>query len=508
MQLLFQLIFFISRLVLLNWNNVFFDSKEYLTRLADNNFLHALTTGHPPLHSGFILTFWPFYKLWELFGINPAAMTLVMQTILAWLTIRYFYKLVELLINKEVAWRSAVLLSVVPIFWIINEAIMMETTYLFYWITSLYFLCKYLKDKRDNKVYILASSLLWVMAFLTHTVVIMWIPLFVFVAFTTNKDRTIKLLPWALGVLATASVVNAYLLSKTYSTNFLGGLYWLYAAKFGEHAAFQPTVETLLRYGRNWLLPIGYNNTWVLSILAILGLIKLFRREKRMFWMAVLWIAPTFITNQWWDSLMYGRHGLIATFALVFLVTNLINKVSFKILVGIMLIISLSSLSLMKKPTPYLEIAKAANRLQGGGLFIDSHFARPQTDGEYFGRMVFVDEPGWIADKLPDLIDEYLKINKPVYITGQALSEPYGLFSGPFLHPLSLSYKNGLILSYLKDKYRFSEVESVDDIYNLNVFQISKGTGGFPQINNLSESRRRIDWLDPFRIMSVDLLRH
>ncbi|HEX9007930.1 MAG TPA: hypothetical protein VF837_01585, partial [Patescibacteria group bacterium] len=164
--------------------------------------------------------------------------------------------------------------------------------------------------------------------------------------------------------------------------------------------------------------------------------------------------------------------------------------------------------SLMKKPTPYLEIAKAANRLQGGGLFIDSHFARPQTDGEYFGRMVFVDEPGWIADKLPDLIDEYLKINKPVYITGQALSEPYGLFSGPFLHPLSLSYKNGLILSYLKDKYRFSEVESVDDIYNLNVFQISKGTGGFPQINNLSESRRRIDWLDPFRIMSVDLLRH
>ena len=506
MQLLFSILFVISRLAFLNPGNVFFDSKEYLTRLASGSLVTALTSGHPPLHSGFVLTFWPFYQFLSLIGINPVLPILLCQVLLSLLIVWLFYRTVSLLLNKEIAWRSMVVFTLIPIFWIVNEAVMMETTYLFYWILSLYFLTRYLVEKKQKTLYLIISSLSWVMAFLTHTVVIMWIPLFILLAFTINKKRSVSVLSWGLLALVTSSLVNAYLLSRTYSTDLYGGLYWLYSAKFGEHAWFQFTIETVFRYLRNWILPLGYNNSWILLLISIVGLFGWLLKDKKIFWIGVLWIVPSFVTNQWWDSLLYGRHSLIVSFALAIFAGGVLNKKSYRLFTGVLFVISLSALYLLLKPIPYIETAKVANTLPPGGLLIDSHFARPQTDGEYFGEIIFVDEPGWPAKNLSDRINSYLTSKKPVFITGQALSEPYGLFSGPYVHPLSISYKYGYILSYLSQKYYFEKYIDIDSDYNLCVYEIKEGSVNYPDIIRLDKSRKRIDWLDPLRILSSGIL--
>lgn len=495
------LVFIASRLLFLNWGNVFFDSKEYLQRWSDPNFLNAITSGHPPLHSGYVATFWPIFQLSKNVGLDPAMVVLFFQSGLALLTVYFFYKTIKELFNTDIAFKSAVLFSALPIYWIVNEVVMMETTYFFYWVMSLFFLTRFLMNKKVEIKTILLSSFFWILAFLTHTVVIMWIPLFIYIVWTKGRGKFPIFILSGIVTLILASLINAYLLSIAHDTNIAGGLYWLYAAKFGEHATVASGIDTVLRYGRNWLMPLGYNNTWVLLVLAIVGFTLSFRKNLWLFGLSMFWIGPSFITNQWWDSLLFGRHSIISSLMIVILAVSFLSKKSFALICGLTLIISLSSLSLLKKPIPYLEVAKNLNTLPPGGLVIDSHFSRPQTDGEYFGQMLFVDEPGWDVSSLPETIDSYLKINKPVFITGHALSEPYGLFCGPYLHNLSLSYRNKVILSDLNEKYQIKEFININSDDNLNIYRITAGTSEKPLINNLKNYRRRIDWLDPLRIL-------
>lgn len=500
-----SLLFLVSRLVFINTGNVFFDSKEYILRWSDNNLLSALTSGHPPLHSGYVLTFWPIFQISKAAGFDPVLTALTLQTLLAWLTVILFYKVTNYLIDKKTAFRGSVVFSVLPIFWIVNEAVMMETTYLFYWITSLFFLSKFVASKTNFYRWGVLSVFFWIMAFLTHTVVIMWIPLFIYFVWLKNPKRLGMFFILGLMAITLASFANALMLSKAFSTNIFGGFYWLYSAKFGEHAFFEPNIISMLRYIRNWITPLGYNNSWVLLLTASVGFLFSFKKNRHFFWLAFLWLIPTFITNQWWDSLLYGRHALIASFILAIMAVSYLSKKMFYILLACILVVLTSSVILLKFPIPYEQVAEKVNSLEPGGLLIDSHFSRPQTDGEYFGQIMYVDEPGWDTNKAYTEINKYLLVNKPVFITGQALSEPYGLFCGPYLHNLSLSYRNPRILNGIGDSYKLEKYFEIDSANNLDIFKISSGSGAMPEIRNLSDSRRRIDWLDPFRIISSTL---
>ena len=501
MPWIFYVIVFFSRLLFINSGNVFFDSKEYISRWSDPNFLHALASGHTPLHSGYVATFWPIYQLAQALGLNPSYVVLLFQSILATLTVFFFYKSLRNLFDREIAYKSALLFSVLPLFWIVNEAVMMETTYLFYWVMSLYFLTKFFLASKNSLKWLSFSGLLWVAAFLTHTVVIMWTPLYFFLVWTKCKKKFWEFFVAGSLTLIIASLLNSWLLAVANNTNLIDGLNLLYVSKFDEHAQLGSILISVLRYFRNWLVPLGYNNSWSLLVFALVGFVISIKKNNWLFVLALFWLVPTFITNQWWDSLLYGRHALIGSLMLAILCASYLGRKALFLLAGLVMIISLSSLSLLKKPIPYLEVSKVLNFLPPGGLVIDSHFARPQTDGEYFGQMIFVDEPGFDMKKLPDSIDNYLKVGKSVYITGQALSEPYGLFCGPYLHNLSLSYKNKQILSELPQKYSFNKLTEIDSANNLDIYKIATGSSKYPEMNKLNYSRRRIDWLDPFRIL-------
>jgi hypothetical protein len=98
-----------------------------------------------------------------------------------------------------------------------------------------------------------------------------------------------------------------------------------------------------------------------------------------------------------------------------------------------------------------------------------------------------------------------LSANKPVYVTGQALSEPYGLFNGPYLHSLTLSYKEPFLLRDILKGYTFSVQAAPDWQNNLVIFSLSKARGEYPAIKYLVDSRRRMDKNDPISRLTINL---
>ncbi|KKT67808.1 MAG: hypothetical protein UW62_C0017G0002 [Candidatus Collierbacteria bacterium GW2011_GWB1_44_35] len=137
------LLFLISRLWFLNWDEVFFDSGEYISRWANPNYFSAIISGHPPLHLGYILYNWPVFRLFERQGLNPLPAILLVQVTLALLCVFFFGKVVSRLVEDKTANRAMILVSLLPIFWIVNVTVMMETGYLFFFFGSLFFLSKY-----------------------------------------------------------------------------------------------------------------------------------------------------------------------------------------------------------------------------------------------------------------------------------------------------------------------------------------------------------------------------
>lgn len=380
------IVFIISRIIFANAGPVFFDSPEYLTRLSDPNLWHALTTGHLPLHAGYILLLWPIYHL------SPS-LIVPFQILLGLVGIVCFYKITR---NKL----AAIIVSLLPLLWISQVTIMMEAVYV-----PLFFISAYFLTRRHYSLFTIYYSL----SALTHLGVLLW-------------------LPWLIHISPSRRTFLSILISL--SLTFL--LYWsltgsptlAYTSKLGEHIQF-----SLLPAIRNVIIPTLRNNT---AFIVILAAVSLFINRKSLFINQFLWLAPIIITNQWWDSLFFGRHALIASFALAYLVAKLASgsKLLTSITITYLLLTGLPALALLRGPIPYLEEAKLAATLPPGGIYVTSHFARPQLTGVYRGTTVFVNEPGW--ESLPATVSA-------LYVSSSAQSDPYGLYSGPYLHLLSVS---------------------------------------------------------------------
>lgn len=491
------LLFFFFRFFFLNQQSVFFDSPEYLTRLSDPSYLNALSSGHLPLHSGYILIFWPIFQIGKFLNINPAGFTIVCQILLSFLTVYYFYRLVKIISkNNLVALISCLIISLLPLYWIANVTVMMETTYLAFFVFSLYFLAKYLTQSSSRFINLFLSSLFFGLAFLTHTIVLLWLPL-IFLMFSLRPTRS-GIIYFGVSLI-TFSLINTFFISVAFKTDLLNSLVLLYSGKLAERSAFNFPIEGILVYLRNFMIPILRNNTSLIVLLSLLGLIKAYFKDRRMFVLFLLWIGPAVITNQWWDSLFFGRHALIASFGLAFLAAYILaNKKAVFALVIIYLLISvLPAMGFLKKEIPYLQQAKAVKDLPENSLIFESHFARPQIT-DYGSKIIFVDEVLRDKEEMVKLIQDSLKTGNQVFVSSQALSEPYGLYSGPYVHSLTLSYKKDFILKTIMENFTLEKYKEVSKENNLVIYKIvSDKPSAYPKVQSLIFSNRRIDYFDP-----------
>jgi 4-amino-4-deoxy-L-arabinose transferase-like glycosyltransferase len=171
-------LFFLSRIIFITTEPVMFDSQEYINRFSEPNLLTAVISGHIPYHAGYIIFFWPIFQLAKILDLNSLYIILFFQSILATLSIYFFYKTIKILTDGKTAFLSAIIASLIPIYWIANVTLMMETVYVTFFIFSVYLLVDYLK--KDNRSSLILSSVFFGFSFLAQFSLILWMPFIVF----------------------------------------------------------------------------------------------------------------------------------------------------------------------------------------------------------------------------------------------------------------------------------------------------------------------------------------
>lgn len=492
-------LFVFSRLLFINSFPVFFDSPEYLSRFSNQNFIQAIVSGHIPFHSGYILLLWPIFQISHLLAFDPPTSIIFGQIIFSAIAVYCFYRFVKMIVNKKVALIAAVICSLTPIYWIMNESIMTESTYINYFLISVFFISSYLHNKSPSKLTFTIGFFLLGLAILTNQLVIFWTPLILSIAYYLKKEKILLIAVSIIIVVTLVCLVDSSLIAYSQHLSLQSGIYQYLFGVDIKIANNSSLLILILRFFRNLFIPIFSNNTAIILILSIVSLIKLFKKHKKLLVVLFFWILPTIYSNQWFDPLLFGRHGTISGFGFALLAAMLLEKrkILSYFVITYLLVVSIPALSLLKQPIPYLETSKFVEALPKG-LLIESHFARPQIERHFSGETIYVNQPGWSKEKLKQTIDNYLNQNKPIFITSQALSEPYGTYSGPYLYPLSLSYAGKYELRDVIPMYRTEKYASIDVDAGLAIYKVvSKAKSEYPNIPILKNNRHQINYFDP-----------
>lgn len=490
-------LFILSRLIFINPLPVFFDSPEYLSRFSNPNYLQAIISGHIPYHISYVALFWPIFQIASFFYTTPSLIIIIAQIIFSTIAIYCTFLFVRIITNKNTAFLTTLFGASLPLYWITNVSIMQECTYVNFFLISLFFITAYAKKKNNSIPCLVIGFISLGLSLLTHPVIILWLPFLLSVIYFLDKEKV----PVVFFVITIATflaiLVNGLFVAISLQISLPSGIH----KYLSPETNILPNISSLLmilRFIRNGFSPILQNTSVIIFIITMISLIKTFKINKKLFILAFLWISPSLISNQWFNPLLSGRHAIIAEFGFAFLLALYFEKrkISSLLILVYILIVFLPALILLRQPIPYLTEQKFIQTLPKG-LLIDSHFARPQIQRNYNGIIYFVNEPSE-NKKLGKIIDEYL-INKiPVFITSQALSDPYGLYSGPFLLPLSLSYMGKFELGNIMSSYSIKKYAIIDEDAGLILYNIVlKKTSKYPNIPVLKYNRRQINYFDP-----------
>lgn len=483
--LTFALVFSLSRLLLIDARPIFFDSQEYVNLLSQPDFLSALALGHAPPHVGYIFLFWPIYHIFHSF-----AAVLVFQSLLALAAIFAFIATIKIIVRStRVAFLAGVIAALLPLFWIASASFMMEISYTAFFVFSLYFLVR----RR-----LILSALFFSLAVITHPLVVFLVFLILYLISNLKLKISNFLIPLAV-IYSSLSCLNILNIAYISHTSFWAEFLRMYFSKFHEHAVLSFSLTGLLIFLRNFLIPLIFNNSLLLVLLVPFALFGL--KSSRYFWIALFWILPAAFVNQWWDSLLNGRHALLAGFGLSFAASLLLSRHRLykSIFLVYLLAFSVPAVSLLKGNIPYLQEAQAVALLPKNSLLIVSHFAKPQDEAAFPGVLLAVNFPLTPTSEIKKAIDIALQEKRPVFITSTAISEPYGLYSGPYLHNLSLSYLHPFELNAILPGYTLQLIKTINAKDNLFISQIVSTASanlpnpGYPLVPNLSKSPRLIN---------------
>lgn len=492
------IIYFLSRIYFINAGGVFFDSPEYLHLFSLPNFLHALTLGHRPSHFGYILLFWPIFQIASVVHGNGGYAIVFVQIIVSILTLYCFYKLIAFITDKNVALVATIITALLPLYWIITDTIMMENAYISFFFISIYFLILSISKKNDYMFYTL-SLLFLILAIMTHAMVIFWLPFLWCVVFYKKKKIFLQYLLVSIISSFFGYLLYFFIMTINYNTTWQTLLYNLSREK-DDMAVLNVDLKSGFIVLRDYFILQMRNYTSLLTIMSLASLIVLWKKDKMLFILSVLWIAPALYINLWWDVLFPGRYASLSGFGIAFLSAYLIrnHKTAIFLVFCYLLLVTLPAVNLLRQPIPYLEEAKYVKQLPKDSLLIESHFSRPQVQQTFKGELVAINEHFWTNDSINKKINLYLTHKKPVFISSAALTDPYGLYTGPYLHFLSLSYTNNPTIKPVIEKYTLKEYKIVNSDDNLIVYRvISRKKSPYPQNKSLKESSRRIDYYDP-----------
>ncbi|OGD61840.1 hypothetical protein A2160_00920 [Candidatus Beckwithbacteria bacterium RBG_13_42_9] len=475
------------------------DDHEYLGRLTNPHLIQVLSQGHPPLHAGFILLLWPFIQLTNWFRFDPIIVIKLINILLAWGCLWLFYKLIKAFFPKINPLVASVLVALTPMFWIMNVTLLTENVYIFLFLLSLFTSYVFLKTKQNR--WLIVTALALGLAYLTHQLITFYLPAFSLLLLLKPKQRQLKPIV-ILGLVLTLGLVLAnFFLAWLYTQRGFSlnqALTFTLTSKSADFAQLGTFPLNLVRSFRNWLILSLRSFTNFSMILGSLGLVFWLRRNFRQGIRLLLWLIPSFLAAQWWDGLLMGRHLLLALFPLVLLIAYLIQNRQLLLFLTFfsLCLTSFGAMMLLRQPLPADLTQKTIQSLPQNGLLLESHFLRPWIS--YQGKTMYVNEPG-TPQNFEQEINKSLADNKLVFLTSQALSDPYGVYTGPYLHPLSLSFNQPSKLSAILKNYQLTPYATISAQLHLTIYQIKNK---FPEPDFVADivpawQQNRLDFFDP-----------
>jgi len=430
---------FASRLALMSPSADFFDSNQYLWRLALPNFLALVTSGHPPFHPLYLLFCAAFYRMHlssQLSATLPSAILGAGSVIFLYLTLKMFF-------SRQLSVWAAALYALLPFVWISQITILVDPTEHFFYFLSLYLLGLAIKrEKATGYLMALTAGLSFGLAGFAHTQVALWglaalsvtILAFKNFSFLEVKRAVFKLVLFAFGG---AVFVGAYVPLLTYASRQRADLdfvSWRAALKyllFGNAGDRRPLslYESVYRAVTLSTTPI--------FLLAIFGAFKMLYQEKKKFLAVLIWLLPAFLvaTSYNYENL-YGRAliiGLVPILVFALWGVSSLPRRWQKVVLAILVIqlLAISSPAVWRyhrMEAANSELARAQKESTPGGVFVSAYSTK--TWAAYDGDFFSLGDVGFAAGRAQDKINAALKDGKSAYISSDAVYLPYRRYDG------------------------------------------------------------------------------
>lgn len=446
------LLLFLSRILFLSPLPIYFDSPEYVKLIENPNLLTALTSGHEPIHPGYILLAWTLNKIFPFGAIYSAE---IISSVFAALGFFIFFKIVQVLFDKKIAIRALIIASLLPVLFLSGVNVLTDTTYIFFYLLSFYFLLLF--SRTNSKKWFILGVLSLAYAIFTHTQTILWLPLFltpIILAKKKNVKSVCKQVLFFLFLGVFFGVSSLVFLLTLVGNSVFQSIQLLFMHGTDIYGTGSLLIDAA-RFLRNFGIILLRNNSTLVIVTAIIGSILLFRRDKKKFTVLSLWFLPTLLVTQYWHIGLFGRVALIASFPIAILVAQIKSRIIFFLIVLQLIIITIPLAIDNRNATVQKELVGLYDLIPKNSILISSNLIRPQVT--YGGETYFINEPGQSMEFIESKIDLALKENKNVFIDSQALYNPYYAYDGNHLHVLSLG------------KQATSEVKSIFDRYQTRI---------------------------------------
>ncbi|MFH0924640.1 MAG: hypothetical protein V1872_03250 [bacterium] len=498
----------LSRVMFISSSADFGDSGEYIGRVSMHELLPALSTGHAPFHPGYIFISFYLKKLLKKItpNLQPALACTLTSVIFGIGSLSVFFLLINLLLSPQEALLGTFILSLIPNFWILNEVALTDSTYIFFFLLSIYLFYLWIqreyqsKKIKTNLLLLVFSTLSFGYSFFTHTVVILWGITFLGIIISQHLIHKIKggrkilfdlimktLLFFSLSMLLFFFLYKKILNHAGYS------LLYLFTGNLNDG---KPTIGYRIFH----LLIITKQLNSILFFICILGLISLLLKRNKQSVLLLLWILPgSILVANFKYSNLIGRVFIPAFFPLIICAVTLFfsdNKAGYSryikffflfVIIVNLIITSYVSVSKYKNISPNEVMRDTLNLSTDKKLYI-SHW---DTHAWISGNCLYLAKDS--QDSITSKVKESLDQDIPVHIGSEAIFFPFWIYDGHNFDMRGTSLDWGSFIS-LNNK----------EVIEYDPQEGRFGYGSWPIIRQLAQDYQ----LDLSRIVSIENKQH
>lgn len=460
-----SLLYFVTRLPFIRLYPLLFDSFEYLERaqrMNIGNFQEIISSSHQPIHTFYLLT---LFIAKQIFSFLPISSLMVLLSIVfGYLTLIYWYRFVRIYTDNKTAFYSSVLVLFFPLFFVVNTNIMYESELLFFQVAGLYYF--FIAVNKNSLKIIIVSGILWGVSQSIFIGSLILLPIYLSVLLIGRRKKIIVPILFILTAVATNITIDLLIFQKL---DLLVNKYasFVYVPNYDKNYGL---VIFLLRVLRN----LFFHPIVILSvsgfIILLISLLIILRKNKRQFFLFIIWLSPSLILTQYWGAWLLGRLAIFLTFTAALIVSTAVRNKYLKLF--ILILLSATTGYYMIKQCDKPPLYKSFSLIKEG----DKRSGIAVLTSDY-NRFLYVlnDIPIYIfrgfneaADEEKEFILRNLAEGKKVLIDSSGLRFPYYQFDSDFFQVLSMgkigTSQGSKVLSEL-DFNLYAQDQSNKDIY-------------------------------------------